>query len=217
MLANPAFFLSFEQYSFHLLRIITIMSTQNWLVTGASRGLGQGLIASILQRENVLAIAAVRNPTASITKKLASLPSAEGSRVIVVKIDAESDSNPRAAIETPQKDHDVRHLDVVISNAGVAAPMGRTDIALTEDFRRDFQVNALATLLLFQASWPLLQKSSSTPKFIGISTCLATIGNMADYPWPCVAYGTSKAAQNFIVKKIHHEHESLVAFVVHPG
>lgn len=193
------------------------MSTQNWLVTGASRGLGHGLIASLVQRENVVAIAAVRRPSPSTVEKLTSLPHGKGSKVVVVKIDAEADGDARAAVETLQQDHGINHLDVVISNAGVSTAMTPTDKASVDDFRRDFQVNALATLLLFQATWPQLQKSTDTPKFVGITTCLATISNMYDYPWPCAAYGTSKAAQNFIVRKMHQEHEGLVAFVVHPG
>ena len=191
-------------------------SKQVYLITGAARGLGKGLLTTLLKRQETIVIAAVRDPNSSNSKVLLNLTSAEGSRVILVKIDSESDEDPARAVSDIQAIHNINHIDAVIANAAIAAPPAAVASASIDDFRQIYQVNAFAPLLLFQATWPLLQKSKG-PKFIGISTCLATIGKMEDWTWPTVAYGSSKAAMNYIVRKAHYENEGLVAFVVHPG
>ena len=40
---------------------------------------------------------------------------------------------------------------------------------------------------------------------------------MALLPFPNASYGVSKVALNFVVRKIHFEHEGLVAFPMDPG
>lgn len=192
------------------------MASQTYLVTGAGRGLGKGFVATLLQRPNTVVIAAMRTPSPANVESLSNLPKAVDSRLIVVKIDSESDTDPFDAVEKLQKEHGINKIDVVIANAAIGAAPAPVSVAPIKDFRRDFQVNAMAPLLLFQATWPLFQKSKN-PKFIGISTCLATIGDMETYPWPTVSYGATKATMNYIVKKMHFENEQLVAFVVHPG
>ena len=115
-----------------------------------------------------------------------------------------------------QNEHGIDHIDVVIANAATLAPPASTTTASIDDLRHSYQVNAFAHLLLFQATWPFLQKSKS-PKFVSISTCVASISKMVDYSWPTAIYGSSKAAMNYIMKKMHHENDELVAFAVHPG
>lgn len=192
------------------------MSKQVWLITGAARGLGKGFVSALLQRSHTTVIAAVRDTTTATAAELSRLPTANDSKVVIVKIDSNSDTDPRAAVEELQSLHGITHIDVVIVNAAAVAPMATVADASIDDFRHNFQVNAFAPVLLFQATWPLLQKSRA-PKFIGISTCIATIGKMEDYPWPVSVYGSSKAAMNFIVKKIGIENEGLITFVIHPG
>lgn len=46
---------------------------------------------------------------------------------------------------------------------------------------------------------------------------MATIGAMEMRPFPLAAYGVSKAALNYFVRKIHFENEELVAFALDPG
>jgi len=63
---------------------------------------------------------------------------------------------------------------------------------------------------------PLL-KHAPKPVFVGITTGLASLGDMASLPVQSTAYGMSKAALNYAVRKIHFENEWLVAFVLSPG
>lgn len=79
-----------------------------------------------------------------------------------------------------------------------------------------FTVNSVAPLLLFQATWPLLQKSAN-PKFVGISSGAGSLTMVAQLKVENTAYGASKAALNFVVRRIHAENPGLVAFVINPG
>jgi len=78
------------------------------------------------------------------------------------------------------------------------------------------EVNTIGVLALFQASWPLLQKSKQ-PIFMALSSGVGSIGDMGSIPLLATAYGASKAALNYIVRKIHYENEALIAFVISPG
>ena len=77
-------------------------------------------------------------------------------------------------------------------------------------------VSTVGPLILFQAAWPLLQLSE-TPKFIVISTIVASIADMNDIQFPATANGASKAAINYIVRKLHFENPSLIGMPMHPG
>jgi norsolorinic acid ketoreductase len=78
------------------------------------------------------------------------------------------------------------------------------------------RVNTIGPVIIFQALFPLLLQRQ-TRKFVPISTGAASIG--VQFPPPLTAYGSSKAALNYITKSIHKEHseEGLIAFPIHPG
>jgi NAD(P)-dependent dehydrogenase (short-subunit alcohol dehydrogenase family) len=74
------------------------------------------------------------------------------------------------------------------------------------------QVNVNGALVLFQATYPLLKASTSTPKFIGISSMGGSIEIGSAMPLKGLAYGASKAALNYVIRKLHHENDGLSAF-----
>jgi norsolorinic acid ketoreductase len=53
--------------------------------------------------------------------------------------------------------------------------------------------------------------------FVALSTGIGSIGGMGSLPVPAMAYGVSKCALNYIVRKIHFENEKLIAWVLSPG
>lgn len=73
----------------------------------------------------------------------------------------------------------------------------------------DAQVNAVGPLVLFQAFYALFKAAPGTPKFVVISTFVGSIATGAAAPLGLSAYGPSKAAVNFITRKIHFENEHL--------
>ncbi|KAL4813664.1 Intradiol ring-cleavage dioxygenase [Aspergillus spinulosporus] len=113
---------------------------------------------------------------------------------------------------------EIRHIDVLVANAGFATPMTPALSTSASDLRASFEVNTIAPLLVFQAFWPLLKKAQSgTPKAIFMSSSVGSIG--AQEPFPSGAYGPSRAAGNWLTRALHLQHEAdgLVAVALHPG
>lgn len=139
--------------------------------------------------------------------------------MIAVKIASDSLSDAADAVASLHSAHGITHLDAVIANAGIAhtyVPARAVPIAVVQEH---FNVNALGPLVLFQATAALLQAApaAGTPRFVLISTNVGSLGLMPDVPLHAAAYGASKAAANYLVRKVHFEEEWLTAFMVHPG
>ena len=71
------------------------------------------------------------------------------------------------------------------------------------------QINVVGTLILFQAAYPLLKTSTSSPKFIPMSSGGGSNTEGTPVPAGLLAYGSSKAALNYLARKLHFEHEEL--------
>jgi len=184
--------------------------SQAWFVTGANRGIGFEIV-KIAASQGYTVFAGVRNPAkASELKQL----EAQYPDIHIVKLASGSATDARTAAKVVE---DITGaLDVVIANAGIANNWQRiTDVEI-ESVREHFEVNTIGTIILFQALYPLLVKRH-TRKFVTISSNSASIGSL--FPFPHTAYGSSKAALNFITKSIHVEHsaDGFIAFPIHPG
>lgn len=176
-------------------------------------GIGRGLVAKYLARDNVTVIAAVRNPSSSEAISLSDLPKGNGSQLIIFKIDASSDTDAKAAVESLSS-QGVSALDIVIANAGVFDTAAFTTVAKSSIAQ--IQSHAVGPVRLFQATLPLLEKSSSA-RFILSSSLMGTIGGIKDIPIQIAPYGASKAAANFFVRKINFEHDNIATLAIHPG
>lgn len=200
------------------------MSQTIYLITGANRGIGRGLVTSLIQRPNTTILAAVRDPSHQTAKDLETLSKGLNSNIQIIKIDSASDTDAREALQPftsllnthAHPSHGITHIDVVIANAGIAKYYGTAEETPVEEMREHHQINVIAPLLLFQATLPLLQKSRN-PKFVPISSAAGTIGDMEKIPMKIAAYGSSKAALNFVTRKIHIENEGIIAFPINPG
>ncbi|WVQ81968.1 hypothetical protein IAT38_004095 [Cryptococcus sp. DSM 104549] len=172
------------------------------LITGVSRGIGVGFAKTYLENGWTV-IAAARD--------VSKIPKLEGN-VIPVKIDSSSLTDAKEAVEELKTKHGIDHLDVVIANAGTGdgiGPVSSLDIAgyeLTQD------VNVRGPLVLFQAVYPLLKEGA---KFTVISSSLGS--NSGDHLAGVSAYGTSKAAVNYLFRSAHIEEPKLTIFTIHPG
>jgi norsolorinic acid ketoreductase len=174
------------------------------------------LLEALVNRPNTTVIAGVRNLADTSSKSLESLSTGSGSRVITVTIDSNDDSSAKKAVEFLQTKYGIDKIDVVIANAGIAKYYGSAEITPISEVREHFEVNTIGALLLFQATAPLLKRSTAA-MFVGISTGLASITNMGDLPAPTTAYGLSKVALNYFIRKIHFENPDITAFVMSPG
>jgi norsolorinic acid ketoreductase len=195
-------------------------------------GLGKGLVSAYLQKPDNVVIAAVRNPTDSTSLVLQDLPKHPSSTLIIVKIESTSETDPALAMAELSTKYNITTLDVVIANAGISQIYPAVADAKAEDMMKHFHVNVVGVVFLFQAVLPLLRQTlaSASPnsmpqqqqqqrqaKFVTMSTSAATIGNQEHVPVPNAAYGPSKAALNWITKKIHLENPDIIAFPLDPG
>lgn len=160
-------------------------------------------------------MAAVRDPNHPSSQKLFSLHKGSSSKLIVVKIDSKSATDPANTV-TSIKNQGVTSLNLVIANAGICNDLSPITTADPAVVKEHVDVNGFGPLYLFQATLPLLQKSEGA-KFVGIGSPLGSIGGQDQRPYPATSYGTSKAIQHWIVRKIHFEHPELVSLVVDPG
>ncbi|BGP51681.1 hypothetical protein JCM10450v2_007631 [Rhodotorula kratochvilovae] len=190
------------------------LAPTTYFVSGANRGIGLGLVTALTQRDNILVFAGARNPSkADALNTLAK----ETGRVVVVKLESTSGEDAKAAAELVKKK--VGKLDYLIANAGISSiegvlPAIATTRALVEEHH---QVNTIGPLLLVQALAPLLV-AAPAPHFVAISTTVGSI-SMAQ-PIPLTAYGMSKAALNYFVRKValeHGEKDGLAAYAISPG
>ncbi|KAK4548179.1 hypothetical protein LTR36_010048 [Oleoguttula mirabilis] len=172
------------------------------LITGAKTGIGK----------------AIRDgPDSSPAKSLTSLPTGDGSKVIVVKYDASS-STAAIELEKDLRDNtEITHLDIVIANAGILKAFGPAKDVKFEELQEHLLVNTIAPILLYQRTAPLLEQSKQEPRFFIISSTLGSNTLMDDYPLSLIAYGMSKAAVNFAAGRIHREEERIAVIPVQPG
>ncbi|KAF2135829.1 uncharacterized protein K452DRAFT_354223 [Aplosporella prunicola CBS 121167] len=194
------------------------MSASNtiYLITGATRGIGRGLVETYLARPSTTVVAAVRNPADSSAQSLTQLPAGSSSKLIVVRIDSLDEGSAATAVEQLANEHSITYLDVVIANAGVGTGMPKVADVKISDIDLHVRVNGYGPVILFQATLPALNKATA-PKFIIISSSGGTIAGMEDICVPHASYGPSKALVNYLGRKMHFEHENITTFSIHPG
>jgi NAD(P)-dependent dehydrogenase (short-subunit alcohol dehydrogenase family) len=157
----------------------------------------------------VIVFAGVRKPS----PELQALATEYSEKVQIVKLTSADEADNKAAVAEIERV--AGRLDVVIANAAIGEMTGTALETSPEAMAEYFRVNTIGPLVLFQAAYPLLKVSSSTPKFIPISSVagsiqIGTIGNSPSY-----AYGTSKAALNYVTMKLRADHEGLSTLSVH--
>ncbi|KJK66337.1 carbonyl reductase sniffer-like classical c SDR [Aspergillus parasiticus SU-1] len=169
------------------------------LITGANRGIGKGLLELYLAKPNHTVIAANRNPDHPSSKALADLPTAEGTTLRVIKIDATSaiDSVNAAKELTSQG---IDHIDILIANAGIALSWPKVSEVTIEEIQKHVDTNAYGFIRLYQAFLSLL-KASHDPKLVTIGSSSAFLTVM----------------QHWYTKAISVEEPWLTAFPIDPG
>lgn len=174
-------------------------------------------MATILTRPNNTVIAAVRDPQAAVSQGLNDLPKADGTSLHLVKIDVAIPTDPAAAVKALEA-VGISHIDTIIANAAIADTAATVLGTSPDDVRRHLDTNVIGVLALFQAFEPLLRKAQNkNPKFVALSSSLGSIGLAPFVPGPWFCYGVTKAALNYLVRRVHVENDWLTALVLQPG
>ncbi|KAJ7448665.1 hypothetical protein B0H11DRAFT_2333095 [Mycena galericulata] len=184
-------------------------------ITGANRGIGKGLLERYLAQPNHIVIAGNRNPAHPTSQALADLPKGEGSRLIVVKIDASVEQDAFDAVKEFTETHGIEYLNVVIANAGIAQVWPSVADLKIADLKAHIAPNVYGMVTLYQATRPLLRKSATEPIFSPMGSPAGLIAGQP--PISNAAYGPTKAAVHWFTIRINAEDEWLNAFVMMPG
>lgn len=180
-------------------------------------GIGRGILTTILTRPNNTVIAAVRDPQAAVSQSLHDLPKAVRTSLHLVKIDSAVPTDPAAAVKTLEA-VGISHIDTVIANAATGDTADSVLGTSPDAVRKHLDINLIGVLALFQAVEPLLRKAQNkSPKFVALSSNLGSIGLAPFIPGPWFCYGVTKAALNYMVRRVHVENDWLTAVALQPG
>ena len=139
------------------------------------------------------------------------LPHGNGSKIILGKIDSSSTTHALSAVDILKSEYGITKLDVVIANAGISNYYGKAVVTPADQMFEHFKINSVSPLLLFQACAPFLDAIVNA-KFVVISLGAASLSNMGNLPVKNTTYSKSKAAANFITRKIHFENPNRLSY-----
>lgn len=172
------------------------------LVTGANRGIGKAILASLLQHGAAKVYAAVRNLDSAVP-----LVDEFGDQVVPVHLDlGKSETIPAAA----QVADDVQ---LVVSNAGVlrnATPLAEDAI---ESLQYEMDINVFGLIRMAQAFAPVL-KSNGGGAFVQLNS-VGSLKSFTDF----ATYCASKAASYSITQALREllDAQGTAVLSVHPG
>lgn len=138
------------------------------LITGANRGIGKGILELYLKKPNHTVIAANRDPSHPTSQDLVHLPKADGTVLIIVKIDYLSASD-QAAAATELSARGINHIDILVANAGLALSWPKIIDVDIEEIQKHVDVNVNGFIRLYQAFQPFLREAKD-PKWVTIGS-----------------------------------------------
>jgi 3-oxoacyl-[acyl-carrier protein] reductase len=154
------------------------------LVTGASRGLGRA-IARRFWQEGASLVLAVRDPR-SVASLLSDLGGADGQSSVVVGLDLQDLDSARSLVDRTVA-MGVRRIDVLVNNAAVQGPIGKTWETPAGAWGDAIAADLLAPAAICAAAVPLMAKQ-------GGGAIINLSGGGATGPRPNFsAYATAKA------------------------
>ncbi|KAI9657220.1 MAG: hypothetical protein M1831_004406 [Alyxoria varia] len=198
------------------------MSQTKYLITGANRGIGRGLVSHYLSRPSNTVIAAVRDPSISSSQSLSTLPAGPSSNLILVKLISDStdaddpSSSPATLAQELRTTHNIHSIDVIIPNAAVVSAFPKVQDLKPQDMHEHFSVNVVAVTQLFRAMRPFLL-ASKNPKFVPIGSAAGSLGINSNVHIRNALYAPTKAALHHLTLLLHHENEGMTIFPVDPG
>ncbi|CAK7224762.1 hypothetical protein SCUCBS95973_005627 [Sporothrix curviconia] len=195
----------------------------SYVVLGASRGIGLGLVKVLAADKNNTVIGLVRNVEAGKAKFAAEIPDATVHAV-------HADLNNRKSLETAATEVAAitgGAVDVFVANAAIGfpihKPLSEEATSKPDEFEKNmidaFRTNVLGTVQALSYFAPLVAKSD-LKKLVVISSGVGDLdltlesGMEIDSP-----YSISKAAVNMAVAKLHVEYreKGVLVFAISPG
>jgi len=170
------------------------MSLYTVFISGASRGIGLGLVREFLKHSQFRVIATAREPLEA--KELQSLQKnvSEERLIIVPLVVTSPESYENVKVQLASKS--ITSIDVLIANAGVLTTGQLALDSTVEAMRHDFETNVIGAMLTLQ-SFSGLVLASRLKLFSVMSSILGSIESAGVDGWAAVTpYRVSKAAIN---------------------
>src|SRR5919197_3406631 len=181
------------------------MTSQVWLITGASSGLGRALAEAVLERGGRVVATARKH------ERLADLSARHGDRAVAMPLDVADAEQTRAAIAAAVDAFG--RIDVVVNNAGYGL-FGALEELSDDELRREFETNVFGALNVMRAALPQLRRQRS-----GHIVQISSLEGVA----PAVAGETAYAGTKFAVEGLCEglakevEHLGIRVTIVEPG
>ena len=161
------------------------------LITGCSRGIGAALARELHRRgHRVYATARRREALAPL----------EADGIHALALDVNDDASIASALDTLARD--VRHLDLLVNNAGFSQVGAVVDLT-RDDLRRQYETNVIAPVAVTRAALPLLRAAVAKNR----RATLANVGSIVGlFTTPfAAAYCSSKAALHSLTDALRME------------
>ena len=156
-----------------------ILTSQVWLITGSTRGLGRALAEAVLHGGHKL-IATAGNP-----EHISDLAARYGDRVRTVALDVTSEQAALDAVAIASQTFG--RLDVVANNAGYGNVCPIEDTSLAE-FRAQIETNLFGVINVTKAAIPLMREQGSG-HFLQFSSVGGRIGPIGRAPYAAAKWG----------------------------
>ncbi|KAI0789876.1 hypothetical protein C8Q75DRAFT_818563 [Abortiporus biennis] len=210
----------------------------SYLVTGASRGIGLGLVQSLVKDPENLVIATARNPSASEGLQELSKQYDNSNRLVLLRFDVSNfDDIDKVAQEVDQLLPN--GLDYLVNNAGISRQLlvtyddlymilffsllvkqWLTLILLSnyDHLTEELRLNTVCMIKLLGAFKPIISRSTEK-KIVTMSSFLASIELSVTCPLIGRSYGIAKAALNMTTRKwiIGNRDSGITGVLIHPG
>ena len=160
------------------------LSGKTALVTGSSRGIGRGIALGLAEYGARLILHGSR-PSGALDETL----------VLAQKLSPGSIAVTGDLSDPAQVDALPCDVDILVANASIEAQMPWQEFALTE-MRREYEVNSVATLRLFQRCYPHMKARGW-----GRMMVVGSVQERRPHPMK-IAYAASKGAQENMVRNI---------------
>jgi len=197
------------------------------LITGCNRGLGLGLIKSILGRSDAPKTVIATCRDVDNCSDLSALKE-KHNNLHIVKLDVQQyDTYPEFLSRVESiLDSAPDGLNVLFNNAGMSAKYARLPFLKPEVMNTVLNTNAVSPLILTKTLLPLLKKSSASGKTTAVINMSSILGSLTlakenmspafagQYPYKC-----SKAALNMTTICLANElkEDKIIVTAMHPG
>ncbi|KAL4245025.1 short-chain dehydrogenases/reductases (SDR) family protein [Abortiporus biennis] len=190
----------------------------SYLITGASRGIGLGLVQELLKNPENQVLATARDPSNSKGLQELRRQYPDNSRLALITLDVgKPEEIVKAAEEATKLLPD--GLDVLINNAAILKNILETfDEIDTSAFLEELRLNTIAILDVLRAFKPLVAKSAQK-KVVVISSVQGSLESVGQLPNMGFTYSVTKAGVNMLLRKWGkvYKEEGITTILIHPG